>query len=247
MKYVGTIAFSLVFALSATFALALGADGYGSVEAGAGTNSTIGVGAGASANANGSMEASGDDTSSGAGAEAKTNSGINAEVNVGPISIGRADVDSDTAVQAAVTSASSVSTGAELSAYASGVVKADENVSDVELTDTAVSLGYKQRARLFGFIPIFVRATATVKANGETTVRYPWYAFLATKDSASVTASVKIATSATVAANAEASAKLSAAMQARLLEQIHAVMQSNLKASLMAEANAKAKAGATVQ
>ena len=241
MKYLQTVAVGLTFLLSASAvqALAVDANGYSSTGVGVGTNGTIDIDANVSAD----VSATSSNTSNtGANTSASGSDTTNAEATVGPITITRADVSTEGETQATVTTAAAVRTGADLSAFASTVVRTDGDVSAAQASDAAVSLAYKQRAKLFGFIPIFMDATVTVKANGETTISYPWYAFLTVTDSASLESDVKAATAATVAANANVDAKLSAAVQAQLLDEIHAAVKSNLQASLAAEGGASASA-----
>ncbi|OGG57054.1 hypothetical protein A3D71_02750 [Candidatus Kaiserbacteria bacterium RIFCSPHIGHO2_02_FULL_55_20] len=243
MKYLGTIALSLVLMSSANVAHALdvtndntitiGANVYGNADA----TTSADVSRGTSGN-----DSTRSENSANSGADVSGN--VSTDVNVGigsVIHITRADVDAGN-TEATVSSPGSVQSSSDLSAYTSGLLKADADMGDAKLSGTAVSLAYKQRVKLFGFIPIFVQATATVNADGETTVRYPWYAIFATTDSVSLQSDVKTATAETVSGNAGASAVLSAAAQARLLAQIHDAVKTRLQTSLAAEAAAGASA-----
>jgi len=220
-KYYATAAaLAMSVALIAPSVHAVTVDGSGTIEIDAN------VSAGASASS----------SSSNQGTNASGSGTIGADV--GLITVTRADVSSEESAQVTISTPSAVKTSADLSAYASGVVGGDKNVDAVAASEDSVSVSYKQPAKLFGFIPIFLSATATVKSTGETTVSYPWYAFLATTDSAMVESNVKAATAATLAANAGADAKLSAATQAKLVEEIHAALKSSLEASLAAQGSA---------
>ncbi|OGG57323.1 hypothetical protein A2853_02280 [Candidatus Kaiserbacteria bacterium RIFCSPHIGHO2_01_FULL_55_17] len=141
---------------------------------------------------------------------------------------------------ATITTPTTVTSNADLSVYASTIVRGDGNVNGAELSDAAVSLAYKVHAKLFGIFSVLMPATATVHASGETTVEYPWYAFFATFDSASLESDVEAATAATVSANANTA--FSVSTQAQLLDEVYAAMKSNLVASLAAEAAATASA-----
>jgi len=235
MKYTGILITGIVL-LSASPALALGV----------GTTGTINIDANVSPAATVSASGNASDTSSGSAADTQTNTSGNAAVNADAhlgsvIHITRADVDATTQATT-VTSPSSVQSQTDLSAYASGLVKADADMGDAQLSDTAVSLGYTQRAKLFGFIPVFVEATAKVTADGQTEVSYPWYTMFASTDSASLQSDVKASTASTVSATAETNATFSAAEQARLLAQIHDAMKAHLQASLAAEAQTSTSA-----
>ena len=224
-KYYATAAaLAMSVALIAPLAHAVTVDGSGTIEIDAN------VSAGASASS----------SSSNQGTNASGSGTIGADV--GLITVTRADVSSGESAQVTISTPSAVKTSADLSAYASGVVEGDKNVDAVAASEDSVSVSYKQSAKLFGFIPIFLSATATVDSTGEVSIRYPWYAFLATTNSASLQSSVKAATAATTAANtsADASAELSAAAQAKLIDEVRAAMKGSLEASLAAQGSAGA-------
>ncbi|KKW45442.1 hypothetical protein A3C21_02715 [Candidatus Kaiserbacteria bacterium RIFCSPHIGHO2_02_FULL_59_21] len=173
------------------------------------------------------------------GADTSGSAGIGATIVVTRGSAGEAS--------ATISSSAAVQTSADLSAYASAVVKADENVEGAELSANKVSVHYKERAKLFGFIPIFVTATATVHKDGSVSVSYPWYGFLLSQgERVELESDVEAAlqADAEVAAALEAAAEFSARTQAVLLETVHAAMKSGLAASLSAEAVANAGASA---
>jgi len=153
------------------------------------------------------------------------------------IMITRAAASSD-ATSVAITSPAAVETNTDLSAYVTTVVRSDNNIGSAEVSGSAVSLAYNVRARLLGVFPVLMPVRATVEAGGETTITYPWYAFLATVDSASLESNVSVATAATVSASANTA--FSATTQAVVLSEIHAALKSHLEASLAVEARAKA-------
>jgi len=176
----------------------------------------------------------------GTGSDTDADTGMNVTVGAGGVDIVITRSSAAANNTATVTTPTSVSTSADLSAYASTVVRTDERVDGVELSEASVSLAYKVHAKLFGIFPVLIPATATVNASGETTVKYPWYAFFAAIDSELVESNVRAATSATVSANANIA--FSASTQALLLSQIYSVMKTDLEASLAAEAAASASA-----
>jgi hypothetical protein len=77
-----------------------------------------------------------------------------------------------------VDDATQVQTETELAFYAAGLLLDDENAKKIELGNDEVQLTYRTRARLFGFIPVLVSATATVDEDENVRVDYPWYSFL---------------------------------------------------------------------
>ena len=249
------VVLSLGFALPAA---ALNVDGtvnsatQGTVSVGeAGANGTVdanvgvdvGVGAESSGTTSGGAQSSG---SADAGATIQANAGV----TVQPLIITRGDVDAGT-VKATVSSPSAVTTQADLSGYIAAEMKADANIWKVEAASDNVAVTYEQRAKLFGFIPVTIDATATVDANGNVEVSYPWYAFLMVTNKADleariqnqVSANVDLDASANVEANAgasasaEAAAQLSAEAQARIVAAVKAAMQAQLEAQLNASAN----------
>jgi hypothetical protein len=231
MRYAISIALGLVLVSSASVAQALDLKNIINIEAN--VSGTANDSASTDASASSSLPTH---------ASAKTSGSVtatnNANIEVGPvILITRAAADASPTTSATVTSASSVGSRNDLSAYASGMVKADADVSGVQLSDTSVSVSYKQRAHLFGFIPVFVDATASVGSDGETTVTYPWYAVFATTDSTALQSDVQAATAATVSSDT-AQGALSVSGQAKLLAEIHDAMKTHLQQSLAADASA---------
>ncbi len=233
MKYFSMIAVASVFVLSSGVAQALTVGVSGDTSAG--VDVVVPVSASASVTTNASTSASDDTSAAGSMSDSQSASMEGGSV----ISITRADVSAAVGGGATVTP-SSVQTGDTLSAYASSVVQTDADVDSARLSDSAVSLGYKARAKLFGIIPVFVNATATVNADGGTTISYPWYAFLATTNSDSLKTDVEAATASTVQANTSTS--FSAQTQAQLLDEMHAAMKASLQASLAAEGSTDASA-----
>lgn len=142
-----------------------------------------------------------------------------------------ASVNNDAAVT--VSSPASVQTSSDLSLYASTIVKEDENVEDAELSEDAVSIRYKQRAKLFGVIPVFVSVKATVESSGDVSVSYPWYGFMLSQEER-----VTLESTLDAAIGTSTSTELSSNTQALILERMHATLKQNLEASLAAEANA---------
>ncbi|OGG53291.1 hypothetical protein A2851_01740 [Candidatus Kaiserbacteria bacterium RIFCSPHIGHO2_01_FULL_53_29] len=241
--------------LSLGFALPAAAQGaYGTVDSATqgtvnvdSSNSTnanvgvdVGVGVGGSADSNsGSAQTQGETNASGAADVSATG---DVSVDVTPLIITRADVDSN-AVEATSASASSVKTQAELSGFVAAQVKGDNNISAVEAASDSVAVTYKQHAKLFGFIPVTLDATATVDASGNVKISYPWYAFLTVTNHDDLQASIQsnvnaqLGVSGSVNASAQESAQLAAGEQARIVAAVQAAMQAQFDADVNARVN----------
>ncbi|PIR83630.1 hypothetical protein COU18_03025 [Candidatus Kaiserbacteria bacterium CG10_big_fil_rev_8_21_14_0_10_51_14] len=224
--------------------------GLGSVGAtGAGVDINVDVGVGATTSGGGSQ----DGTTSTSG-NASSNVNGNASVDANALLITRVDIDTGT-VKATSAAPASVETRADLSGYVAAQMQSDANIASVETASDNVAVTYKQYARLFGFIPVTLDATATVQADGSVKVSYPWYAFLAVTNKADLETKLEQRVDAALSANAqlEASANasaevtgsLSASEQAQVVQAVKTVMQAELDAAL--EARADASGSANVQ
>ncbi len=131
---------------------------------------------------------------------------------------------------------------------ATGTVHGDPDFDlamQAESSEDNVAVTSKQHAKLFGFIPVTVNATAVVDANGRVKVKFPWYAFLMVTNKADLESKIETQTKVITAREAgsgmatgrvatgdvngdgvEASVKLSADVQARLIAAIKVAMQS---------------------
>ncbi len=58
---------------------------------------------------------------------------------------------------------------------------ADERIREVRTDDEGVEMRYRAQLRLLGFIPMEREVAARAEADGEISIDYPWYSFLATK------------------------------------------------------------------
>jgi hypothetical protein len=154
---------------------------------------------------------------------------------VGPITITASDVDE---TQVTISSTSEVDSETDLNSYARGVVKAHADIRDISLSETEVAVSHKQKARLFGILPISVYARTHVESDGNVEVKFPWYAFASAKKAAiesRVSAAVRSSLP-SVNADASASAKFSAQTQAEILEKAVAAMQAEAAADVAAKA-----------
>src|SRR3989344_3384943 len=208
-----------------------GTVGVGGAGAGGSVNANVGVGVNVGAGTESSATTSGDSaetsTEANAAVEAKTT------IAIQPLFITRADIEAGT-VKATVSSPSSVTTQTDLSGYVAAEMKADTNVSSVEATSDSVAVTYKQQAKLFGFIPVIVDATAPVDAGGSVTVSYPWYAFLMVTNKSDLKARIQGSVAAEFASNAALNASAGK----------NGIVNANASATGTAQANANANAQA---
>lgn len=173
---------------------------------------------------------------------ADTNAEANVEsengIAVGPITITASDVD---ATQVTITSTAEVDSEADLDSYARGVVKTHADVRDVVLSETEVAVSHKQKARLFGILPITVYARTQVTSDGTIETKFPWYAFASAKKAAieSRVATAVRTSLPNASAEANASAKFSAQTQAEILEKTVAAMQAEAAADAAAQVSAQ--------
>lgn len=202
-----TIAIASGAVLSLGFALpvaALNVDGtvnsatQGMVQVGNEANADVSAQADADVDIGAGSETSG--TTSDADARASGSANANAGVSIQPLVITRADVDAGT-VEATISSPSAVATRAQLSGYAAAEMKADSNIASIEAASDNVAVTYTQKAKLLGFIPVMVNATATVDAAGNVEVSYPWYAFLMVTNKADLEARIQDGVNAELGAN----------------------------------------------
>lgn len=163
-------------------------------------------------------------------AQAKSEAGV----AVGPITITASDVD---ATEVSITSTTEVDSEADLNSYARGVVKTHADIRDIVLSETEVAVSHKQKARLFGILPITVYARTQVTSDGIVETKFPWYAFASAKKAAieSRVATAVQTSLPNVTAEANASAKFSAQTQAEILEKTVAAMQAEAAADASAK------------
>jgi hypothetical protein len=243
-KWGSLIVLGLSFAVSAGAANALAVGTSGTIDINANVSNVID----ASTSANVSGNASANSNSQGnsgaqqnANVSANTATNASANVTANPvISLTRDDVAAQGTTQASVTSADTVRSNDDLSAYAHSVIQADANVSAVTLSPASVSVTYQEPAKFLGFIPVMLDTTVTVDGSGNATISHPWYAVFDTTDATGLQAKVSAATNPTVSAHANAS--FSAATQAQLLAEIHQAMQSSLESSVSAQGQATTSA-----
>ncbi|MDO8514034.1 MAG: hypothetical protein Q7S50_00650 [bacterium] len=186
-------------------------------------------------------------------------------VDVGTARVG-ADADINVKVNANVKASSSPASGSSDIRVQGGDVNGD-GVAGIAATGTSmgdpdfdlaamqaesaedhVALTSKQSVKLFGFIPVTVKMKVNVDANGDVTVSYPWWTFLAVTNRDNLESKIEAQTKVITAREAgsgmatgrvaagdvsgdgvEASVKLSADIQARLIESVQAALQFQWK------------------
>ncbi len=168
--------------------------------------------------------------------QASSTSSVNASVNAGVGTSAR----STSTVATTTTATSTEEDAAEFDSYVQITLEQDENLSGVSSDDDSVSVRYRDRARLFGFIPMTVSAEAVVNADGSVEVSYPWYRFLAAYDSGSLKADIEA--SAGTIARADGGATLSTSTKTRIVDVVRSVMRSHYEANLEAQASTSREA-----
>ena len=185
-----------------------------------------------------------------------------------PLIVTRADLDANT-VQASNVSASNVQSKNDLQGYVAAQLQSDQDLSAVDTASDHVAVTYMEPVKLFGFIPANANTTATVDENGNVTISYPWWAFLATKDNADLqtqvqsnvavamkdhmnamndeanNANVSGSANANVTANVNAAESASAMAMAQLSAADQAQLIASIQAAMKAAASANASANAS--
>ncbi len=237
-------AFALITSVASP-ALALSVNGSGSSSAivQIGTqlyNNLAHASSGASGAADANVSASGNGSAD-AGVSATVQANTSVSANTSQIVVTRADVDAGT-VGGNATTPADVHAEGDLYGFIASSMHADSNLSAASASSHAISVTYKEPARLFAVIPMTLEVTATVNADGSATVSYPWYGFLFAKDSASLTSDVQTAVAADVGLNPSpavaANGTFAADMQARLITDVQAAMMLAASGSASAHASA---------
>lgn len=134
------------------------------------------------------------------------------------------------------TSAAVAGVSVDLDAYATSLSSADASVTAVNTSsDNAVSVTYKRPAKLFGFIPVSIMETATVKAdeNGaaSASVRKSWWSVFASTDAKTDQFSADLKSRVQGSTSASANAALTTSEKAVYLADINAAAQATYGAS----------------
>lgn len=102
-------------------------------------------------------------------------------IQVSGVTVRGWDAQQKQEVQTRLSAIDQINTANDFGIWVAGQALANENITDIESTDTETRVRYNTQVRLFGFIPFETEATARVDAEGNTDVEFPWYAFLARK------------------------------------------------------------------
>lgn len=205
-------------------------------------NASSGVSVGASGSA---------DAGTGSSSNGNTGLDVNAGVGAsgagqvgGPVMITRSDIENNTVVSGSADS-STVLNDTDLSGFIAAQIKGDTNVDAIQSTSDSVAVTYKVPAKLLGFIPMNVAATAVVNADGSVTVNYPWYGFLLSTDG-NLNARVEGAVQSVLGANAngQLSGTVTATTSGNAMQSGNASATGTAQAQANAQANAHASAQA---
>jgi hypothetical protein len=178
-----------------------------------------------------------------------TNDSLSTGVTISPITITQTTATTVTGNTPVVTSAEMVASQDDLSTYTAATVKGDANLVSADLSPRAVSVSYKERGYVFGFIPTWITARAEASADGTVQISYPWYGFLVSTDEVGLKSKVETSAAPTLTASGNGSvnagATFTAQAQAELLDQVHVAMKSAYDASASANVSASATGSAS--
>jgi hypothetical protein len=158
--------------------------------------------------------------------------GLQAQVQAGTVNTS----SDDTVVSLQGDSIGMIQTSDDLTAYNNLVLKARPAVTSVNVnSDNSIDIGYAQPAKFLGLFSTSLSGDVHVDASGNTAVHLPWYAFLYSKDTTNVQASVASAVQKSGAQfNAQADASTSAQDHARVINAATAAIQAQALASATA-------------
>lgn len=205
--------------------------------------SSSNTGAGSSADASLNVGVTGDvnlDNGSGFNLDSDTSSAV----NLGEGSSIHMDRDSlEANIESGATASSMtsdrVSTADDLKAFASSSLQNDENLEGMTFSDSSVDVAYKARGRFLAIIPVSLKAVAHVSANGDVSVRYPWYHFLVTGENDSkLKTAIEGQIQAMVNSDSNAGTRLTSRQAAAIAARVHSVLRNNYNNQISASGNA---------
>ncbi len=131
-----------------------------------------------------------------------------------------------------IESSSEVNSEAEFKSYAMTQAGINSNITMIESNDSYVKVDYTVPVKLFGFISMDMKQTATVTKDSNSKmnvkVEKAWWGFLATgDDTTTVSSTIEVATS-----NMNSNTTLEARAQAEVLEAIAASIKMNTSANV---------------
>lgn len=158
------------------------------------------------------------------------------------IRVNRSDIE-DGSAEARI-SIEEVSTPEELRVYAENAIRGDENIEEIVFDDNRVEVSYKQRGEMFGFIPVTMTVKASIDAEGNVMVDYPWYSFAVSKAEKDLESNLSAHAFAALGSSSESattSVEFTARTQADLVSRIQSVLRENLAASAEVEGEAESE------
>jgi len=137
----------------------------------------------------------------------------------------RASIDAESATL----SASSVVSGEDLSLYVTSKLKRDASLQRIDASGDRVQVSYRQDARFLSFLPASVTTQATVTADGDIDVDYPWYRFLFSVDNSNdLEARIEAQVGDLIArVSAVGEASFDATTEAELIDRLYLVLSSS--------------------
>lgn len=166
------------------------------------------------------------------------NGGLQAQVNAGTVNASSGDA----IVSLQGNSVGLIQTDADLTAYNDLVVKSRPAVSSVNVqSDNSIDIGYAQPAKFLGIFSTSLSGDVHVDAQGNATVRMPWYSFLYSKDTSGVQTSVVTSiqqSGVQFGVQAQVNATTAAQNNARVINAATAAIQAQAQASATTSASA---------
>jgi hypothetical protein len=131
----------------------------------------------------------------------------------------------------------SVTTNADLKAYAHSAIRADDQVEGMRFTGETVEVKYKEQGRFLALLPVTFTVEAVTHADGTVEVKYPWYSFLTVDNHDKVETELKVAIDSVLrsrmvgsvqAEGSGAHSSFTAAESAAVASQMQKVLNANL-------------------
>jgi hypothetical protein len=135
------------------------------------------------------------------------------------------EISRDSASKSSTTAGSpeGIKNRGQLRAFINHLVKEDDRIADVSISSTTIDARYAMPSKFLWSIPANINTNISVNTDGSVTIKYPWYAFLFSKDENKTTAKLEESIKSTIASGT--STTFSANVQARLLN----ILFSSLK------------------
>jgi hypothetical protein len=142
------------------------------------------------------------------------------------------EIDSSVSIQP-----EKVSTETDLKAYASSLIKEDDNASRLVFAQDRVELTYSQKGRLFSLFPVHFDVVAITHADGRVELKSPWYTFLVRDNRKELEAEIKSQVSSVFNSRVEEATEaqistehlsFSAAQAAQIAQGMQTVLSTNI-------------------